>query len=80
MAFHAAGIMLNWQGENENETATNATNGDLMVRINPKFYRPAEVQLLIGNAQKAKDELNWEAFYYVGTAVHNDGGSRHPPQ
>jgi GDPmannose 4,6-dehydratase len=60
MAFHAAGIMLNWQGENENETATNATNGDLMVRINPKFYRPAEVQLLIGNAQKAKDELNWE--------------------
>jgi GDPmannose 4,6-dehydratase len=60
MAFHAAGIMLHWQGENENETATNATNGDLMVRINPKFYRPAEVQLLIGNAQKAKDELNWE--------------------
>ena len=60
MAFHAAGIILNWQGKNENEIATDATSGDLVVRINPKFYRPAEVELLIGDAQKAKDELNWE--------------------
>ena len=60
MAFQAAGLMLNWQGEKENEIATNAITGDLLVRINTKFYRPAEVELLIGNAQKAKDELNWE--------------------
>ncbi|MEK6658212.1 MAG: GDP-mannose 4,6-dehydratase, partial [Campylobacterota bacterium] len=31
-----------------------------VVRVNPKFYRPAEVELLIGNPQKAKDELGWE--------------------
>ena len=60
MAFRAADITLNWQGENEKETATDAATGELMVRINPKFYRPAEVELLIGDPQKAKDDLNWE--------------------
>ncbi|MEP4149543.1 MAG: GDP-mannose 4,6-dehydratase [Halioglobus sp.] len=60
MAFQAADIALNWQGENENEAATDAATGELMVRINPKFYRPAEVELLIGDPQKAKDDLNWE--------------------
>ena len=60
MAFQAADITLNWQGENERETATNANTGELMVRINPKFYRPAEVELLMGDPKKAKDNLNWE--------------------
>ncbi|MFT6791751.1 MAG: GDPmannose 4,6-dehydratase [Cellvibrionaceae bacterium] len=60
MAFQAADIALNWQGENENEIAKDTATGDLMVRINPKFYRPAEVELLIGDARKAKDDLNWE--------------------
>ena len=60
MAFQAADVTLNWQGENETETATNANTGELMVRINPKFYRPAEVELLIGDPKKAKDNLNWE--------------------
>lgn len=60
MAFQAAGIALSWQGENENEVAKDAATGDLKVRINPKFYRPAEVEMLIGDAKKAKDDLNWE--------------------
>ena len=60
MAFQAADVTLNWQGENEQETATNAATGELLVRINPKFYRPAEVELLIGDPKKAKDDLNWE--------------------
>lgn len=60
MAFLAADITLSWHGENEKETATDAATGELMVRINPKFYRPAEVELLIGDPQKAKDDLNWE--------------------
>ncbi|MHC8604056.1 GDP-mannose 4,6-dehydratase [Arenicellales bacterium IMCC58067] len=60
MAFQAADITLHWQGENEKETATDAVTGELMVRINPKFYRPAEVEMLIGDPQKAKDDLNWE--------------------
>lgn len=60
MAFQAADVTLNWQGYNEKETATNAATGELLVRINPKFYRPAEVDLLRGDPQKAKDDLNWE--------------------
>ena len=53
-------MTLKWQGENEQETAANAATGELLVRINPKFYRPAEVELLIGDPRKAKDDLNWE--------------------
>ena len=60
MAFQAADVTLNWHGKNEHETATNAATGELLVRINPKFYRPAEVELLIGDPKKAKDDLNWE--------------------
>ena len=60
MAFQAADVTLSWQGYNEKETATNAATGELLVRINPKFYRPAEVDLLRGDPQKAKDDLNWE--------------------
>ena len=60
MAFKAAGIALTWQGEAENETAVCAATGQLLVRVNPKFYRPAEVELLIGNPEKAKKVLGWE--------------------
>jgi GDPmannose 4,6-dehydratase len=60
MAFQAADVCLNWQGANEKETATDANTGELMVRINAKFYRPAEVELLIGDPKKAKEDLGWE--------------------
>ena len=60
MAFQATDVTLNWQGENEQETATNAATGELLVRINPKFYRPAEVELLIGDPKKARDDLSWK--------------------
>lgn len=60
MAFKAADIQLKWQGEAENETAFCAKTKQVVVRVNPKFYRPAEVELLIGNPQKAKEVLGWE--------------------
>jgi GDPmannose 4,6-dehydratase len=60
MAFKAAGISLDWQGEGEGQTAIDIESGKQVVGINPKFYRPAEVELLIGNPQKAKDDLGWE--------------------
>ena len=60
MAFRAAGIALRWQGEGKDETGIDAENGKTMVRINPKYYRPAEVELLIGNPAKAKEKLGWE--------------------
>lgn len=60
MAFKAADISLIWEGAAENETARCASTGKIVVKVNPKFYRPAEVELLIGNPQKAKDVLGWE--------------------
>lgn len=61
MAGKAAGFDLMWEGSAENETAIDQKSGKTLVRINPKFYRPTEVELLIGNPQKAKDELGWES-------------------
>ena len=54
MSFRGVGIELNWQGEGEQEIAEDAESGKLLVRINPKFYRPAEVELLIGDACEGK--------------------------
>lgn len=60
MAAKAADIELVWSGKEENEVATDRESGKVIVRVNPKFYRPAEVDLLIGNPEKAKKELGWE--------------------
>ena len=60
MAFKAVGIDLVWKGNAEKEIAEDAATGKLLLRINPKFYRPAEVELLIGNPAKAKEKLGWE--------------------
>ncbi|HCI15042.1 MAG TPA: GDP-mannose 4,6-dehydratase [Gallionellaceae bacterium] len=60
MAFKGAGISVEFKGSAENETAIDADTGKVVMRINPKFYRPAEVELLIGNPAKAKAKLGWE--------------------
>lgn len=60
MAAKAAGFELVWSGSAENEIAKDKVTGKTLVRVNPKFYRPAEVELLIGNPEKAKKELGWE--------------------
>ena len=60
MAFKAVDIELVWKGNAEKEIAEDAATGKLLLRINPKFYRPAEVELLIGNPAKAKEQLGWE--------------------
>lgn len=60
MAFKAVDIAIEWQGSAENETGHDAQTGKVLVRVSPKFYRPAEVDLLIGDASKARAELGWE--------------------
>lgn len=59
MAFKAAGYNIDWRGKNEEEVGIDSESGKLLVRINSKFYRPAEVELLIGNPAKAKEKLGW---------------------
>ena len=60
MAFKAAGIELAFSGKDEQEIAVDIATGKTVVKVNPKFYRPAEVDLLIGDPQKAKEVLKWE--------------------
>jgi GDPmannose 4,6-dehydratase len=60
MAAKAAGFDLAWQGSAENEIAIDTKSGKTLVQVNPKFYRPAEVELLIGNPVKANNVLGWE--------------------
>lgn len=59
MSFAAAGINIEFQGAERSEVGINTDTGDTILRINPAFYRPAEVELLIGDASKARDMLNW---------------------
>jgi GDPmannose 4,6-dehydratase len=61
MAFRGAGIGIEWKGQGEDETGHCGRTGKLLVRVSPKFYRPAEVDLLIGDPSKARRELGWQA-------------------
>jgi GDPmannose 4,6-dehydratase len=58
LAFKSIGHSITWSGDEINEIGTDET-GRIVVRMNPKFYRPAEVELLIGNPTKAKTVLGW---------------------
>ena len=60
MAFKAAGIDVEFSGSGESETAVDSATGKTVVRVDPSFYRPAEVELLIGDPAKAKAKLGWE--------------------
>lgn len=59
LAFAGVDIEINWVGQQEDEKGICAKTGRTLVRINPKFYRPAEVELLIGNPEKAARNLGW---------------------
>lgn len=60
MAFKATGIELSFNGKDEDEVGIDLATGKTLVRVNKKFYRPAEVDLLIGSPEKAERELNWK--------------------
>lgn len=65
MAFAEVGITLKWEGKAENEKGINTANGKTLVEIDPKYYRPAEVELLVGDASKAKEKLGWVPTHSV---------------
>jgi GDPmannose 4,6-dehydratase len=60
MAFRAASIGIEWKGQGDSETGHCARTGKVLVRVSPRYYRPAEVELLIGDATKAREELGWQ--------------------
>lgn len=61
MAFKAVDIALDFQGQGEAEVGIDSATGKTLVRVNPRFYRPAEVDLLIGDASRAREKLGWQA-------------------
>lgn len=58
-AFNEVGVNLLWQGEGVDETATDTATGKVVLRVNPEFFRPAEVDILLGDPSKAEQELGW---------------------
>lgn len=59
LAFHYAGIEIEWQGEGIKEKGIDKATGKIVVEVSPDFYRPTDVVNLLGNPSKAKKELGW---------------------
>lgn len=59
-AFKALGLELEWHGTGVDEYAVNKANGKTVVKVNPQFFRPAEVELLLGDPTKAETKLGWK--------------------
>ena len=60
LAFHHAGIELEWRGEGVNEQGVDRATGRVLVEVDPKYFRPAEVDQLLGDPSKARRVLGWD--------------------
>jgi GDPmannose 4,6-dehydratase len=60
-AFARAGVPLEWRGSGVDEVGVHAGTGTTVVRVDPRYFRPTEVDMLIGDASKARDKLGWQA-------------------
>ena len=69
MAFSEVGITIKWEGKNNQEKGIDETTGKVLVEVDSNYYRPTEVDLLIGDATKAKEQLNWEPKVTVSLLV-----------
>eukprot|EP01100_Stratorugosa_tubuloviscum_P015436 TRINITY_DN8911_c0_g1_i1.p1 TRINITY_DN8911_c0_g1~~TRINITY_DN8911_c0_g1_i1.p1 ORF type:complete len:356 (+),score=157.53 TRINITY_DN8911_c0_g1_i1:147-1214(+) len=70
LAFAHLGITIRWEGSKESEVGINTENNQIIVRVDPKFYRPTEVDLLLGNSTKAKANFGWEPKITFKTLVN----------
>tara|TARA_Y100000768_G_C23956259_1_gene672964 strand:- start:422 stop:1456 length:1035 start_codon:yes stop_codon:yes gene_type:complete len=59
-SFDCVGISIEWSGDGQNELGINKKNKEVLVKTDPKYFRPTEVDILIGDASKAKNILGWE--------------------
>ncbi|UPU37647.1 GDP-mannose 4,6-dehydratase [Geomonas paludis] len=60
LVFSRLGMPLEWKGEGVDEVGIDTTTGRTVIRIDPRYFRPAEVDLLLGDATKAKEKLGWQ--------------------
>uniref|UniRef100_A0A0B6Z0I0 GDP-mannose 4,6 dehydratase n=1 Tax=Arion vulgaris TaxID=1028688 RepID=A0A0B6Z0I0_9EUPU len=68
-AFKCVGRVIVWEGTGVDEVGKDNDTGDILIKINPKYYRPTEVELLLGDATKAHQKLKWETKYDFQTLV-----------
>ncbi|PVD20644.1 hypothetical protein C0Q70_18802 [Pomacea canaliculata] len=68
-AFRIVKIDIEWEGKGVNEVGKNKETGAILVRVNPKFYRPTEVEILHGDCTKAQEKLGWKKTYSFDTLV-----------
>lgn len=60
LAFQYVSRTIKWEGEGINETGRDAQTDQVLVRVNPKYFRPTEVDILLGDASKAKNKIGWK--------------------
>ena len=60
LAFAEVGRIIEWRGKGVEETGVDKNSGNTVVRIDPVYFRPTEVELLIGDATKAREKLGWK--------------------
>ena len=60
LAFKAAGFSIKFEGKNQKEVGIDKKTGKVLIKVNPAFYRPSEVEVLLGDYSKAKSILNWK--------------------
>ena len=60
LAFQEVGITLRWEGEGVNEKGIDVTTGKVLVEVDPKYFRPTEVEQLLGDPSKARTQLGWD--------------------
>jgi GDPmannose 4,6-dehydratase len=70
LAFARVGRTMIWAGEGVGETGTDSSTGEVLVRVDPRYFRPTEVDLLLGNPAKAKAKLGWEPTTNLETLVN----------
>lgn len=59
-AFQEVGISIEWEGTGVHETGKNAENGNVLIRVDPRYFRPTEVEFLLGDSSKARSRLGWK--------------------
>ena len=68
-AFARAGITLEWRGAGTDEQGIDANDGRVLVEIDPRYFRPTEVDVLLGDASRAKRALGWEPRVSFGELI-----------
>lgn len=69
MAFAEVGIAIRWEGKGRDEVGINEKDGTILVQVDPRYFRPTEVDLLMGDPTKVKEKLGWEPRYTLREMV-----------